>query len=365
MDDEFKDTIKELESEFNSEIKDIEYRFENYDMRIKELELRGVADEKFEIYFYPAVVKYYLLKNINRQRSYSKFYPTFRNEFSEYIDKIKKFSIGGKNLDPQKFCYTKNDDLDQLSKIIANQGRSGFNFLKMVDNIIEINRPVLLLYGVEQLSAFFVNLNFNFTGLNQWEQLIKYKKRRTIRNHGISSGEFNEISFEDSNTLINDLLKKKIYLMELGLCSRFFLIFKGQILDFFYNNRKISFEELLRNFFLGTRGVIDLIDRDLMPIPKEIKEKFKDHFGKDLPKFKLNSSTLIFYLLTFLFAHLSRYKMHAWTELLNSDEKNIGYFIKYFIKYGKTYFLEFLFDRIRYYENGGSIRRAQDIESLF
>ncbi len=68
---------------------------------------------------------------------------------------------------------------------------------------------------------------------------------------------------------------------------------------------------------------------------------------KDTDKQNITQSTLlVIYMLSFLFCHLSRYKMDIWIYLLECEEKNISFFIKYFLKYAKLFFIKRLFSDI-------------------
>lgn len=228
---------------------DIENELSNFDSRlydvessINKLERRDIKIEDYEIYFYSATIKKYLINLINYQNSL-KFlcYPLSRNHFNKYFDHLNKFVIKNQSLNLDSIKYSTDNDLNQISQIIANQGRSGFSFLNMAERIIDINKPVLIFYGIEHLGANFFNLHFNFTNSNQWENKIKWSKIRTIRNHGIGSGEFNNINRIEKDNFIDDLLQKKINLKKIGLCSRFFNVFNPNLRYHFYNMEKISF----------------------------------------------------------------------------------------------------------------------------
>ena len=62
------------------------------------------------------------------------------------------------------------------------------------------------------------------------------------------------------------------------------------------------------------------------------------------------SIILVIYMLSFLFCHLSRYKMDIWIYLLECEEKNIAFFLKYFLKYAKFFFIKRLFSDIHFQE---------------
>jgi len=63
---------------------------------------------------------------------------------------------------------------------------------------------------------------------------------------------------------------------------------------------------------------------------------------------------------------MCRYKLYAWTMILNSEEKNIGHFITYFINYSKKYFIKKVFDKV--YDDEQKIKlllRSPPIKPLF
>lgn len=348
------------EEEFNSkfddiesEMRDLDYRIEKTEWKIYDLEMTNIKGEQYQIYFYPTTIKKYIL-DLKRYQEKSKFkyFPTSKEEFKNYFGRFNKFEKNDKVFNSELIKYSDSDNFDLVSYITANQGSSGFNFLQMVDQINELNKPVLLFYGIEQLSAFFVNMHFNFTNSNQWENSIKNRKLRVIRNHGIGANQFENIEISKTKNIIKTLLMNKISLKKMGLSSRFFSIFKPNSLNLFTNEEKISFKDLLINFFILQREA-DITGNDYISIPKEIKDKFKDYFDSRDVEIHLRSATLTIYLISFLFAYLSRYKMYLWKKLLTSNQLNISFFVKFILKYSKDYFIQFLFNRLKYYEERG------------
>lgn len=340
--------------EIESDMRDLDYRIEETEWKISDLETTNIKGEQYQIYFYPSTIKKYImdLKEF-QEKSGFKYYPSSKEEFKNYFGRFNKFEKKDKVFNLELIKYSDSDNFDLVSHIIANQGSSGFNFLQTVDQIIELNKPVLLFYGIEQLSAFFVNMHFNFTNSNQWENSIKNRKLRVIRNHGIGANQFENIKISKTKNMIKNLLMNKISLKKIGLSSRFFSIFKPDSLKLFTNEDKISFKDLLINFFILQREA-DITGNDYISIPKEIKGKFKDHFDSHNIEIYLGSATLTIYLISFLFAYLSRYKMYLWKELLTSNQSNVSYFVKFILKYSKDYFIQFLFDRLKYYEERGT-----------
>ena len=59
--------------------------------------------------------------------------------------------------------------------------------LVTVDKVHPINQPVLLYYGILQLSSYYTNLFFNYTSMNEKISSLKGKKAKKIQNHGIGS----------------------------------------------------------------------------------------------------------------------------------------------------------------------------------
>ena len=346
MDDEdFEYRISDIESN----VDDLDYRIEQNEWNLYELETKNIEKEQYEIFFSPTTIKKYIIDLKKYQETKRKFFPTSEKEFKKYFDRFEKFKCMCKDFSSEMIKYSDLDDFDILSNIIANQGRSGFNFLQTVDKIIELNKPVLLFYGFEHLSAFFFNMHFNFTHCNQWEKSIKKSKSRVIRNHGLGPNEFEDIKISNSGNIIEILLSKKISLKKIGLSSRFFSIFNPELLEFFNNQEKISLQDLLMNFFVLQRSS-DRTGNDYISIPKKIKDKFKDHFDSSTAEISLGSATLTIYLISFLFAYLSRYRMYLWKELLTNNEKNVNFFVKFILKYSKDYFIRFLFHRLKDYE---------------
>ena len=343
--EDFKDKI----SDIASDIDDLDYRIEKNEWNIYELETKNIEKEQYEIFFSLTTIKKYIIDLKNYQKTQSNCFPTSSKEFINYFNRFKKFECKDKDFDSKMIKYSDLDDLDLISNIIANQGRSGFNFLQTVDKLIELNKPVLLFYGIEHLSAFFFNMHVNFTHSNQWEKSIKKSKSRVIRNHGLGPNEFEDIKISNSGNVIEILLSKKISLKKIGLSSRFFSIFNPQLLEHFNNQEKISLQDLLMNFFVLQRSS-DITGNDYISIPKEIKDKFIDHFDSSTAEISLGSATLTIYLISFLFAYLSRYRMYLWKELLTNNKKNVSFFVKFILNYCKDYFINFLFHRLKDYE---------------
>ena len=236
-----------------------------------------------------------------------------------------------------------------VSKIISYQGSSGSSFIETIEDVIEINKPLLLFYGIEQIAAYYSNLHFNFT----WKNDDFNSLRGDFSKHGIDAFQFKNIV--DLENPIEDLLNKKIRLEKGGLAQRFFLAIAPEFLNYFSNRIEISLVDLLKWFYL------------FGSIPNKAKKIFQELYGSErtLPESMIdfyrrhrhggNLEIYLIYLLSFLFCHMCRYKLYAWTVLLNSEEKNIGYFIKFFLKYSKRYFIKKVFDKV--YANEQKIKR--------
>jgi len=327
--DDFEDLEHEIEDLKSSiENLDDEIRVINYD-----LDEMKFSKEDYEIYLFPTTIKRYLDNIIEIQKGkYELFFPSSARRIKEY------FTTNFPTFNHIKIKYDPTDDFNVICKIISDQGRSGSSFIENVENVININKPLLLFYGIEQISAFYSNLHFNFTWENSEFNLIRYAFVR----HGIDTFEFkNEV---DLSNPIEDLLKKKIKLKKAGLAQRFFLTIAPEFLPYFSDELEIALIDLFKLFFLFS------------PIHHKTSKIFIDLYGSrnnlsnDMIQFYFrhrNSLDLFsIYLLSFIFCHMCRYKLYAWTMILNSEEKNIGHFITYFLNYSKKYFIKKVFDKV-------------------
>lgn len=287
-----------------------------------------LSKEDYRIYVSPAIIKKYLEGLIEIQnKEKSKYFPCQESQIEEYFTKLKK-----KNIDIDKLKHSKRNNLELISEIISYYGQSGLSFLENVSNVVKINKPVLLFYGIEQLAAYFLNLYFNFTEENTYTQAFE------MGTHGIRSFEFQDINSDNLANLLN--LKIKLDLK--GLAPRFFLIYKSmfnqEIYQYFIEKKQISFLELLKNFFGYYENRLNL--------SKIIKGKFIEFFDPE-KNFVVDYPPLFtIYLTSFLFAHLSRYKMNIWAKLLSTNKKNLSFFITFFLNHAKGYFKRILFQRL-------------------
>ena len=231
--------------------------------------------------------------------------------------------------------------MDYISRIISNQGWSGFQYLENLPNNINLNKPIILYYGIVQLGAFFSNLHFNFTVQNN-----EVKRINNIRSHGLDSSELKDISFRIN---VNDILSKKIKLEKTGLAPRFCLAYDSSLLIHFTNQISFSLLDLLKSYY-WEKG------------PSRVTSQFQKDFGKKKPEILINSKLFNIYLLSYYLSILSRYKIHAWVKLLEDNMTNIKYFIEYFLKFGKNEYLSTLFEQL--YEDRLKIPRFTSSSSI-
>ena len=154
---DFKDDLDDLESK----VYDLESKVDDLEWQIDKLELRQFQKENYLFFFYPETIKRYINNQNNiRDKSRYPFYPLRNEDFNTFFQELKKFSDNQENFVPELFNYdVKNINL--ITGEIANEGLSGFLFLEMIENVNDLNKPILLFYGIEQLAAFFFNLHFN------------------------------------------------------------------------------------------------------------------------------------------------------------------------------------------------------------
>lgn len=163
-----------------------------------------VSEFEIEILLQPSTIKRYI-ESVQELQSLdmSEYFPLSKRAVKVFFSKISpKFEV-------ESIKYSDSDNLDIICQIISYIGRSGYNYIKSADNVITLNQPVLIFYGIEQLSTYFTFMHFNFTGENMKINSIRDKFRR----HGINPGEFNNVK---SDSLMDELLDKKISLLEEG-----------------------------------------------------------------------------------------------------------------------------------------------------
>lgn len=333
MSEEFREDIDDLEDKINANMN-----------RIIDLEDKEMKIESYKIFLYPKTILNYISNLMNLQAKedgYDQFYPANNSVISDLF-KDKKVNPG--NIQPNKIKYNPQinyKNLFKISEIISYQGWSGFNYLENLENNIDLNKPLILYYGIMQLGVFFSNLHFSFTPFNKTLSCFK-----NLSTHGIYHKEIKRIKF---NFTVKSILSKEIQLKKMGVGTRFFLSYNSYLLKYFLKETQINLLDLLKNYFFQT---------DI-----KIKNQFQQAFGYIPPKNDFNSKMLSIYLISYYFSMLSRYKMHAWVMLLQDQTTNISYFIRYFLKFAKIEFINMLFEALN--ERRHEIPELTYMQSLF
>lgn len=309
--------------------------YSGYDESFQSPQYKKFSAFDYELFLQPLNIKKYL-KNLKRIQNLEneKFFPNEESYIQTYFDEISK------NFNHNKIKYTTESKLDIVSNILANIGRSGSVFINSTEYLGYINKPVLLFYGIEHLSAFYLNMHYNFTQENSSLSPIisnKYYK------HGIDSNQFNNI---DINEDLTNLFNYKIKLTKHGFASRFFLSLGFPLNEYFIQQREVTLIELIQTFFLTTRigvspKIKSLVMEDLSPFLKKDNEL---EYEEDIDLF-------VFYMLSFIFSHLSRYKMYTWQNLITLEDSNIGFFFKYIIDTIKELYIRKIFSIIDHYND--------------
>ncbi len=190
----------------------------------------------YNIYFQPLNAKKYFRKLIRIQNlENEKFFPNEKAYIQSYFGEISQ------NFNHNKIKYTAETNLNLVSDISTNIGRSGYEFIKSTELLGYINKPILLFYGIEHLSAFYLNMHYNFTQENS--RLASIKSSKYFK-HGIDSNQFNHIGIDEDLT---KLLDYKVILNKNGFASRFFLSLGFPLNEYFYPQRQISLIEIRRD----------------------------------------------------------------------------------------------------------------------
>lgn len=318
MSEEFDDQMSEVEDK----CEELEISVNDLNDRILYIEEQNIFTENYKIFLYPATIKEFIenlikLQSINDQ--FEKYYPASLRDVENYFNNF--------SFNPENIKY--KDDIPEgerkiIFKLISDQGWSGFNYLENLENNIDLNKPIVLYYGILQSVAYFSNLHFNFTSHNR-----RLSQIANIRTHGIDLNEFKNIGFNPS---ISSILSKKIKLQKTGLASRFTLAYESNLLSYFINETTISLIDLLKNYFWKVEGLG--------------KSELKQEYGRGDPDVYFNSKILSLYLISYTLSMLSRYKIDVWVKLLENKETKISYFIKYFLKFAKSEFLYSIYNRI-------------------
>jgi len=332
MSEEFREDIDDLEDKINANMN-----------RLIDLEEKEMKIESYKIFLYPKTILNYISNLIDLQAKEERndqFYPANFSVISDLF-KDKKFNPG--NIQPKKIKYNPSisyKDLFKISEIISFQGWSGFNYLENLEKNIDLNKPLILYYGIMQLGVFFSNLHFNFTPFNKTLSCFP-----NLSTHGIYHKEITRIKFTFT---VKSILSKEIQLKKMGVGSSFFLSYNSFLLKYFLEETQINLIDLLKNYFLHT---------DI-----KIKKQFQHTFGYIPPEKDFKSKMLSIYLISYYFSMLSRYKMHAWVRLLQDQTTNISYFIKYFLKFAKIEFINMLFGTLD--ERRHEIPELSQLQSL-
>lgn len=300
------------------------------------------ADYEIEIMYQPLTIRKFI-ENLQKIQSYesTSFYPVKEEYIKNFFNKIKP------DFEYQNMRYNSSINIDTISHIISYLGESGHNYIKSVKNVILLNQPTLLFYGIEQLATFFSYSFFNFSQEN-----IKIDPIRGIfRRHGIDPYEFNSIT---SIITIDEILLKKIKLLDKGAIQRFFFSLAFPMDNFFLKKLEFTLLDLLHIFFTKLRIRLrnDLIHNFLDDFESSYNPTQEIKYHQDL-------DLLIFYCLSFLFSHLSRYKISIWQKLLRTDEKNLGFYIKFLISKIHDLYIRKIFSIVKYEKDQIQIKLKQ------
>ena len=246
--------------------RNLDKSFSGYDESFQSPQYKKFSAFDYDLFFQPLNIKKYLrnqrrIQNLENE----KFFPNEESYIQTYFDEISQ------NFNHNKVKYTNKTNLNIISDILTNIGRSGYDFIKSSEYLGYINKPVLLFYGIEHLSAFYLNMHYNFTQENS--RLDSIKSSRYFK-HGIDSNQFNSI---DINEDLTNLFNYKIRLTKQGFASRFFLSLGFPLNEYFISQREISLIELIQTFFLTTRigishKIKSLMMEDLSPFLKKDNE---------------------------------------------------------------------------------------------
>ena len=272
---------------------------------------------EYELFLQPHILEGYLSRLIKVQeiKGYE-YYPISEKRFNSYIKLLSK------DFNQDNLKYRTDDDLSNITKAISNLGRSGINYIRSVEKVIDVNKPVLLHYGIEHLSAFLLNLHFNFTEQNKRLNQIGDK----LYKHGIDPYDFKKVT---NNTSSKNFLESKIKFRKIGLAPRFFLILDLPFKRFFMEEMTTSLIDLMTTFF--TR----------LPLGNPIK--VSGEFTLENPDIDLGVTNffgtlgqdvdlVVLYSLSFIFSYLSRYKIAAYEKFLNEEERTLGFYLRTILK---------------------------------
>jgi len=315
--------------------RELDNEFSGYEESFQSPQFKKFSTFDYDLYFQPFTIKKYLKKLIRIQSLENEnFFPNEESYIRTYFNNISQ------NFNINKIKYKNDTNLDVISNILANIVKSASVFINSTESLGYINKPVLLFYGIEHLSSFYLNMHYNFTQENTSLSPIMSSN---YYKHGIDSNQFNRIDINDD--LIN-LFNYKIKLTKQGFASRFFLSLGFPLDEYFMQNREISFIELIKSFFLSTSIGISPKTQSLVleDLSSFMKSTNRLSYDEDIDLF-------VFYMLSFIFSHLSRYKMYTWQKLVTLEDSNIGFFLKYIIDKIKELYIRKIFSIIDHYND--------------
>lgn len=302
---------------------------------------------EYELYLQPNILERYLSRLIKVQKfDEFAFYPISKEKFESYINFLNP------KFDYYNLKYRSKEDLGIYTKIISNIGRSGLNYISSVENVIDVNKPVLLHYGIEHLSAFYINLHLNFTEENKTLSQISDK----LFKHGIDPYDFKRVSISTSS---KDFLQSKIRLTRIGLAPRFFLLLDIPFEQFFIKESTISLIDLLTTYFTRLPlGNPYKVSGEFTSENSDIdlgETKFFGWFTQDL-------DLLVLYILSFIFSYLGRYKISVYEKFINEEERTLGFYLRMVLKRIQDLFIRKIFS-IVFYNNDEVIFKLREKRS--
>ncbi len=288
---------------------------------------------EYELFLQPHILERCISRLIKAQDIKGfEFYPISEERFNSYIKLLSK------NFNHCNLKYRSDDDLGDITKAISNLGKSGLNYIRSVEKVIDVNKPVLLHYGIEHLSAFFLNFHFNFTENNKKLSQIGDK----LYKHGIDPFEFKKVTI---NTSSRDFLKSRIKLRKIGLAPRFFLLLDIPFKRFFMEEMTISLIDLMTTFFTRLPlGNPHKVSGEFTSENDDIDlgdTKFFGMLGQDV-------DLVVLYSLSFIFSYLGRYKIAAYEKFLNEEERTLGFYLRTILKRIQDLYIRKIFSIIFY-----------------
>lgn len=300
---------------------------------------------EYELFLQPHILERCLSRLIKAQEiKRFEFYPISEERFNSYIKLLSN------NFDHNHLKYRSDEDLGDITKAISNLGKSGLNYVRSVENVIDVNKPVLLHYGIEHLSAFYLNLHFNFTEENKKLSQIGDK----LYKHGIDPFEFKKVTI---NTSSKDFLKSRIKLRKIGLAPRFFLLLDIPFERFFIKEMTISLIDLMTTFFTRLP-----LGNPLKVIGEFTSENDDIDLGdtKFVIAFVQDVDLLVLYSLSFIFSFLGRYKIAAYEKFLNEEERTLGFYLRTILKRIQDLYIRKIFS-ITFYNNDEVLYKLREI----